>query len=90
MLHDQREVTQTQPINNLPQYQDNWAFFSYENMYLYWEAFDVAVDELMFTILSGIVACTLIAFILMPHWTGALFVGPMICMLYINYLGTYE
>lgn len=88
MLFDQREVTMAQPINNMPQHADEWAMFSFNDLFFYWEAYAVAVDELILTIISGVVSVTLISFIFIPHWSAACFVLPMIMVLYINLLGT--
>jgi len=88
MLFDQREVSMAQPINMMPQHQDDWAMFSFNDLFFYWEAYAVAVDELVMTIISGVVSVTLIAFIFIPHWSAAFFVLPMIMVLYINLLGT--
>lgn len=39
------------------------------------------------TTILGVVSVTLVAFLFIPHWTAALFVLPMICMLYVDLLG---
>lgn len=88
MLFDQREVTEAQPINQLEEHQDDWAMFSFNDLFLYWEAYAVAVDELVLTIVSGVISVTLIAFVFIPHWSAVCFVLPMIMILYINLLGT--
>ena len=87
MLLDQRNVTKAQPINQTPEHRAEWAFFSFEKMFFYWEAYAVAVDELVFTMISGVVAVTFISFLFIPHWTSVLFVLPSITVLYIDLLG---
>jgi len=91
-LHDQRAVGAIQPVNIDPAtgttLTSNWSMFLYDNMLFYWEAYDVAVRELVFTIISGVVALTIIALVLIPHWTAVCFVTPMILLTYCNFLGT--
>ena len=36
------------------------------------------------------VAVCAVGFIIMPHWTAVLYVGPLIVMLYFNLLGTMQ
>jgi len=59
--------------------------------FLYLQEFYTAViDELIFTTVSGITAVTVVAFILIPHWTACFFVLPMMVILYIDLLGTLQ
>jgi len=88
MLFDQREVTLAQPINQMEEHQKDWAFFAYDELFGYWEAYSVSVDELVFTMIAGVVAVTFISFVFIPHWTGAPLVCPLIIVLYINMLGS--
>merc|ERR1712054_216808 len=37
--------------------------------------------------LIGVVAASMVAMVLVPHWTAALFVLPLLCILYIDLLG---
>ncbi|CAB9507719.1 Pick C1-like protein 1 [Seminavis robusta] len=89
LLHKQRAVGATQPAN-LGKPKGGWSFFFFDEMLFYWEAYDVSVKELYFTVVSGVVALTVIAFVLIPHWTAVCFVTPMIVMLYVNFLGTLQ
>lgn len=50
----------------------------------------VSVQELIFTIVAGVVALSAIAFVFIPHWTGAVLVCPLIIILYINMMGSLE
>lgn len=86
LLHEQRAIGAAQPVNQ-NKAKGEWSFFFYDTSLFYWEAFDSAVQELIFTIASGVIALTIIAFVLIPHWTAVLFVTPMILMLYTNFLG---
>ena len=47
----------------------------------------MVVDELMFTTIMGVIAVSVIALLLIPHWTAILFVFPFISFLYIDMLG---
>ncbi|CAB9506450.1 Pick C1-like protein 1 [Seminavis robusta] len=86
-LADQQKVTAAQPIN---QGDERYKFFAFDIVYFIWEFYSVVVKELTFTTVSGIVAVTVIAFILIPHWSAALFVFPLMCMLYIDLLGILQ
>jgi len=65
-------------------------FFSFDDFYLYWEFFSVCVEELAFSIVTGIIAVTLIAKVLIPHWTSGLLIFPMMTICYINLLGSLK
>lgn len=54
---------------------------------LIWAFYEASVDELIFTTIAGVAAVTGVAFCFIPHWTAALFVFPLICILYIDLLG---
>ena len=54
------------------------------------EFYSVAIDELIFTTISGVLAVTFVAFLLIPHWTASLFVFPMMVILYVDLLGTLQ
>jgi Niemann-Pick C1 protein len=86
-LEEQRKVTKMQPIN---QGQKDWAFFTFEGIYNIWEFYAVSVDELIITTVTGVTAVTGVAFLLIPHLTAALFVLPMISMMYIEVLGVLQ
>lgn len=84
MLAGQQEVTLQQPINQGLQ---DWKFFSFDTIFFYWALYAQSVKEMMSTIVSGVVAVTLVCFVLMPHWTALFFVCPGIIVLYIDFLG---
>jgi Niemann-Pick C1 protein len=86
-LEEQRKVIKMQPIN---QGQKDWAFFTFEGIYNIWEFYAVSVDELIITTVTGVAAVTGVAFLLIPHLTAALFVLPMISMMYIEVLGVLQ
>merc|ERR1712070_1088613 len=84
-LKDQRSVAAAQPVNK--DLDDNWAFFTFEENYNIWQFYANAVDEIILTALIGVVAVSMVALVLVPHWTAALFVLPLLCILYIDLLG---
>jgi len=86
-LREQREVTVNQPIN---EGQKDWKFFTYEGAYYIWQFYTVAVDELIFTTVFGVIAVSSIAMLMIQHWSAVFFVGPMVCMLYVELLGLME
>jgi Niemann-Pick C1 protein len=86
-LEAQRKVTKAQPIN---QGQKDWAFFTFDGIYNIWEFYAVSVDELIITTVTGVAAVTGVAFLLIPHLTAALFVLPLISMMYIDVLGVLQ
>jgi Niemann-Pick C1 protein len=48
------------------------------------------VEELVFTTVIGVACVTGISFLIIPHWSAALFVLPMICILYVDLLGVMQ
>jgi Niemann-Pick C1 protein len=86
-LETQRKVTKAQPIN---QGQKDWSFFTFEGIYNIWEFYAVSVDELIITTVTGVAAVTGVAFLLIPHLSAALFVFPLISMMYIDVLGVLQ
>ena len=54
------------------------------------EFYSASVNELILTTILGVVSVTGIALLFIPHWTAALFVLPMICILYIDLLGVMQ
>jgi len=86
-LEDQRRVSEAQPVN---QGQSEFRFFTYEGTYNIWEFYAVSAKEIVFTTVSGVCAVTGVTFLLVPHWTAALFVLPLISILYIDLLGVMQ
>merc|ERR1711933_713752 len=85
-MKDQRVITQSQPLNQL--LDEEWPMFGYNSAYVFWEFFLVVIREFFFTIVTGVVSVTAIAFVLIPHRTVILFALPLIIVLYINFLGS--
>jgi len=86
-LNDQDRVTAEQPVNKG---QSDYRFFTFEETYKIWEFYAVSAEEIAFTTVFGVCAVTGVAFILIPHWTAALFVMPLISVLYIDLLGVMQ
>jgi Patched family len=85
-LSDMYEVTRNQAINQGLE-DDEWAFFPFDSIFFIWDFFTVVAPELVFNTYSGIIAVSLVGFVLIPHWTASLFVTPLIIVLYIELLG---
>ncbi len=86
-LEDQRDLSSQQPVNNGKK---DWSFFTYSELYLIWEFYSVAVNELTMSTILGVVSVTVLSTLLMPHWTAFFFVGPLICILYVDLLGVLQ
>merc|ERR1711933_252816 len=67
--------------------ENEWSMFGFGSYHVFWEMYLVVVREFIFTIVTGVVNVTLIAFLLIPHRAVILFAFPLICVLYINFLG---
>lgn len=83
-MKEQLEVTKQQAINNG---KEEYLFCNYDGIHNIWEFYSKAVSELISNTIIGVVTVTAIGFILIPHWTAALFVLPTTCVLYIDILG---
>merc|ERR1712176_809384 len=59
----------------------------HEENYNIWQFYANAVDEIVTTAVIGVIAVSWVALVLVPHWTAAVFVLPLICVLYIDLLG---
>lgn len=86
-LQAQRAVTHDQPINK--GYENRLRFFSYENEFQIWQFYEATATELRDSTLASIGAVTAIS-LLMPHWSAALFILPVMCMLYVDLLGVLQ
>eukprot|EP00934_Nitzschia_sp_Nitz4_P003618 Nitzschia sp. Nitz4//scaffold242_size29646//19350//22324//NITZ4_008052-RA/size29646-processed-gene-0.13-mRNA-1//1//CDS//3329543818//3608//frame0 len=86
-LLDQRAVTISQPINEGAK---ECAFFTFSDTYLIWEFYSIAVEELILTTILSVASVTVLGTLFMPHWSAILFVGPLICILYIDLLGVIQ
>jgi len=89
ILHDQRAVTNDQPVNKGRQPKDE-AFFTILDMYLIWEFYSIAVSELIGTTISTVLAVSVVTLIFIPHWTAVFFMVPMISIIYIDMMGKID
>jgi Niemann-Pick C1 protein len=86
-LLDQRAVTASQPINTG---KADWSFFTYSSVYNMWECYSVLVNQLISTSILGMVAVAVISIAFIPHWTAAVFVMPLVIVLYIDLIGMLQ
>jgi len=93
MLLDQRRITQSQPINSPENVKANGGelpFFTFDDLYYFWELYDITVNELIFTTVTCVAVVSAVSFIMIPHWSAILFVTPVIIALYFCLLGTMQ
>ena len=83
-LRSQRRVSSRQPIN---QRGGDWAFFTFDPIYYVWEFLAVTVDELTLATIVAVAAVSAMSILFLPHWSGVLFVGPLIAVLYVDLMG---
>eukprot|EP00978_Attheya_sp_CCMP212_P032502 scaffold127379_cov52-Attheya_sp.AAC.2 len=86
-LAEQRRVTTRQPINAGLR---DWKFFNFDPMYFMWEFYSITVEELIKSTVLGITAVVFISILFIPHWSGAIFVAGMMCVLYVDLLGVLQ
>jgi Patched family len=85
MLQKQRDITMAQPAN---QGVADLSFFSMDDMYFFWELYDITVEQLIYSTITSVALVSFVAFMLIPHWSALLFVLPLMIMLYFYLLGT--
>jgi Patched family len=89
----ERLVTLRQSVNQDPQQRgdDNHhpylSFFTFAKAYTAYENYSRGIHDLVDTAVTGVVAVTFVALLLIPHWSAALVVGPLIIVLFIELLG---
>lgn len=101
-LEEQQTVTERQPIN---MGKSEFSFFTYEPSksfatrkpvtnhfvaYNIWGFYAKSAEEIALTTIFSVVAVTVVTMLLVPHWTAALFVLPLISVLYIDLLGVMQ
>jgi predicted RND superfamily exporter protein len=88
---DQKEISEDQPINSdgFNKNGEGFKFFLFEEYMFYgWDFYGIMVNELITgTIFTVIAVCT-VTFMFLPHWTATLFLTPIICICYIDLIGT--
>lgn len=87
-LHRLRDVARSEPINvglDGPE----WKMFTYQDQYHLWEFYAVVISELTRNTIMGVAAVSVIALLLMPHWTAVFFITPLIICVYVDMLGKW-
>jgi Niemann-Pick C1 protein len=86
-LLDQQAVTASQPINVG---KDDWPFFNYSTVYNMWACYSVLVNELIGTSVLGMASVCVLSIALIPHWTAAFFVTPLVAIMYVDLIGVLQ
>jgi Niemann-Pick C1 protein len=86
-LKDQQKVTSEQLIN---QNGGDLAFFTFDVNYLQWEFLLIILDELVKLSAIGIITVSTMTVLFMPHWTGVMFVAPLVIVLYVDLMGILQ
>ena len=86
-LKQQEDITQRQPINKG---RSKPAFYTYSSEYRLWEFYASCVRELSNSAIIGVGTVSLVALLLIPHWSAAPIILPMMCVLYIDMLGVMQ
>lgn len=84
ILREVRRIANEQPIN---QGRERKAFFTYSIAYNIWEFYVRAVGEIASSAVSSIIAVSIVALFLIPHWSAAFIILPLMVILYIDILG---
>ena len=84
---DQRQVSQQHSVN---QGRGDWAFFTYDPIYLLLEFVLLTPDQLSQSTVTAICSVSGMSLFFMPHWSGVFFVGTMILILYLDLLGVVQ
>lgn len=89
LLLDQRDISLRQSANDQSKRiaGEGLNFFTFADLYFYWELFARVVDELIFNTVLCVVVVSAIAFVLIPHWSAVCFACPLLIMLYFNLMG---
>jgi Patched family len=85
MLQKQRDITMAQSAN---QGVADMSFFTIDDMYFFWELYDITVEQLIYSTITSVALVSFITFVLIPQWSAVFFVLPLMIMLYFYLLGT--
>jgi hypothetical protein len=87
---EQRDISLRHPANDQSKLAEGEGlnFFTFAELYFYWELFATVINELIFNTVLCVVVVTLTAILLVPHWSAACYVCPLLIMLYFNLMGT--
>uniref|UniRef100_A0A7S2MTM1 SSD domain-containing protein n=1 Tax=Helicotheca tamesis TaxID=374047 RepID=A0A7S2MTM1_9STRA len=86
-LLDQRRVSKSQPLNDG---MEDWAFFSFANMYPIWEFYSVVVNELILTTVLAISSVAVITLFFIPHPVGCVIVTLTVSVVFVDLLGLMQ
>jgi predicted RND superfamily exporter protein len=87
VFEELRRVSKGQPINGG---KSERAFFTYSWRDPQWEFYASSVHQLIISAITGVICVTAITFLMIPHWTAAPIVLPMMCILYVDLLGVMQ
>jgi hypothetical protein len=83
-MKGQAKVSSEQPINAGREVS---SFFTFNAVYYLWDFLIETEVELKMTTIIGVTSVSVMALIFLPHWSGILFVLPMIISLYVDMMG---
>jgi hypothetical protein len=87
LFEAQEAITISHPLNQDGPY---YHCFLYNEIFHLWEFFRVAIEELKYTAFTGIIVVSIFAVVFVPHWTAALYIFPLMCILYVDLLGKFH
>lgn len=87
LLQAQNKVTINHPLNHNAK---EYHAFLYKDRFHLWEFFEVAIQELQYTAVTGIATVTIFSLLFVPHWSGVVYVFPLMCVLYVDLLGLFQ
>lgn len=67
--------------------QSTSSFFSFNTVYYLWDFLIETEAELKMTTIIGVASVSVMSLVFLPHWSGILFVLPMIISLYVDMMG---
>jgi len=85
-LENQRVISEETSINRDVD-PDKWKFFTFDQLYYIWQFYTESPSELFLTTILGVSAVSIISLVFIPHWSSALFVAPIMSILYLDLLG---
>ena len=85
LMKRQAKVTSEQPMNIGRDTVS--SFFTFNVVYFLWDFLIHIEVELKMTTIIGVTSMSVMALIFLPHWSGILFVLPMIISLYVDMMG---
>ena len=89
---EQNEIAGLQPINMASQNDsgERRPFFLYDGAFYAWEFYAFFVNELISTVVGGVISVCFIAFLFMPHWSAVLFLFPLMSVQCIELIGEFS